>query len=344
MLKGENRQLRYSWKKYALCVLLLHLAGVGLLIWSWPDYPALLGFGVLAYTLGLRHAFDADHIAAIDNTVRKLAQQRTNPTGVGFFFSLGHSSVVGLMTVVVALAVTWAQTNLPALEHTGGLIGTSVSGVFLILIGMLNLIVLIQIFHIFLKMRRERHDDEQLERLLNSRGFVARLLNPLFKLVNRSWHVFPLGFLFGLGFDTASEVALLAIAAGASQSSLPVVAIMALPLLFAAGMSLLDTADGIFMTSAYQWAFRTPLRKIYYNMSVTALSVAAALVIGAVELLQLLAPKLALEGRFWDWVQELDFGSLGYLLVGMFVLAWAISYGIWKLLRIEQRWNSLDSR
>jgi high-affinity nickel-transport protein len=324
--------------------MLLHLAGVGLLLWSWPEYPALLGFGVLAYTLGLRHAFDADHIAAIDNTVRKLAQQRTNPTGVGFFFSLGHSSVVCLMTVVVALAVSWAQTNLPALEYTGGLIGTSVSGVFLILIGVLNLIVLIQIFHIFLKMRRERHDDEQLERLLNSRGFVARLLNPLFKLVNRSWHVFPLGFLFGLGFDTASEVALLAIAAGASQSMLPVGAILALPLLFAAGMSLLDTADGIFMTSAYQWAFRTPLRKIYYNMSVTALSVAAALVIGVVELLQLLAPKLALTGGFWDWVQELDFGSLGYLLVGMFVLAWAISYGIWKLLRIEQRWNSLDSR
>jgi high-affinity nickel-transport protein len=334
----------YPWKKYAIGVLLLHLAGASLLIWNWQDYPALIGFGLLAYTLGLRHAFDADHIAAIDNTVRKLAQQRTNPTGVGFFFSLGHSSVVCLMTVVVALAVSWAQSNLPALEQTGGIIGTSVSGVFLILIGVLNLIVLIQIFHIFLKMRRERHDDEQLERLLNSRGFVARLLGPLFKLVNRSWQVFPLGFLFGLGFDTASEVALLAIAAGASQSSLPIGAIMALPLLFAAGMSLLDTADGIFMTSAYQWAFRTPLRKIYYNMSVTALSVAAALVIGSVELLQLLAPKLALTGRFWEWVQELDFGSLGYLLVGMFVLAWAVSYGIWKLLRIEQRWNSLDSR
>jgi high-affinity nickel-transport protein len=340
----EIRQQRYPWKKYALGVLLLHLAGGGLLIWSWPEYPALLGFGVLAYTLGLRHAFDADHIAAIDNTVRKLAQQKTNPTGVGFYFSLGHSSVVCLMTAVVALAVSWAQTNLPSLEHTGGLIGTSVSGVFLILIGILNLIVLIQIFHIFLKMRHEPHDDEQLERLLNSRGFVARLLNPLFKLVNRSWHVFPLGFLFGLGFDTASEVALLAIAAGASQSALPVAAIMALPLLFAAGMSLLDTADGVFMASAYHWAFRTPLRKIYYNMSITALSVVAALFIGLVELIQLLAPKLAMEGKFWDWVLQLEFGNLGYILVGMFVLMWAISYGIWKLLKIEQRWNTLNSR
>jgi high-affinity nickel-transport protein len=332
------------WKGYAAGVVALHIVGITLLLVSLPGHPALLGFGVLAYTLGLRHAFDADHIAAIDNTVRKLVQQEKNPIGVGFYFSLGHSSVVCCMAVVTAFAAKWAENNIPQLKDIGGLIGTSVSGVFLVLIGVLNLFILTNIYQIFRQMRHNQYDEDKIDELLHSRGLIARFLNPLFKFVSKSWHVYPIGFLFGLGFDTASEVALLAISAGAAKSAIPITGIMSLPILFAAGMSLLDTADGIFMTTAYRWAFRTPLRKIYYNMSVTGLSIVAALVIGLIELAQILTPKLGLTDGFWGWIQDLDFGSLGYILVGIFVISWAVSYGIWKFMKIEQRWNAVDTK
>jgi high-affinity nickel-transport protein len=341
MREKVNHQAR--WKGYAFGVAVLHIAGIALLLVSLSDHTALLGLGVLAYTLGLRHAFDADHIAAIDNTVRKLVQQEKNPTGVGFFFSLGHSTVVCCMAIVTVFAAKWAENNLPQLQDIGDLIGTSVSGVFLVLIGVLNLFILMNIYQVFRNMRRKHYDENKLEELLHSRGLVARFLHPLFKFVGKSWHVYPIGFLFGLGFDTASEIALLAISAGAAKSAIPISGIMALPLLFAAGMSLLDTADGIFMTTAYRWAFRTPLRKVYYNMTVTGLSIIAALVIGLVELAQVLAPKLGLSDGFWGWVQDLDFGSLGYMLVGIFVVAWAVSYGIWKIMKIEERWNTIDT-
>lgn len=340
----DTKNKRYRWRGYAIVVVILHVISIALLLLSLHNYPALLGFGVLTYTLGLRHAFDVDHIAAIDNTVRKLVQQEKNPTGVGFFFSLGHSSVVCCMAVITAFAANWAENNIPQLKVIGGIIGTSVSGVFLILIGVLNLFIFVSIYQVFQNMRRKQYDENKLEELLHSRGFMARFLNPLFKFVSKSWHVYPIGFLFGLGFDTASEVALLAISAGAAKSAIPVTGILALPLLFASGMSLLDTADGIFMTTAYRWAFRTPLRKIYYNMSVTGLSIVAALVIGLIELAQILTPKLGLTGGFWGWVQDLDFGSLGYILVGVFMVSWAISYGIWRFFKIEQRWNTMDTK
>jgi high-affinity nickel-transport protein len=326
-----------AWLGYGSAVLSLHIVGVLALLPAARAHPSLLGMGFLAYTLGLRHAFDADHIAAIDNTVRKLARQDRTPLGVGFYFSLGHSTVVFLMVLVTALLARWAQQALPHLQALGGLIGTTVSGGFLVLIGLLNLFIWIDIYLIFQQMRRGAYDAEGLEHLLLSRGLVARVASPLFRLISCSWHVYPLGFLFGLGFDTASEVALLALSVGAAASALPVWEILALPVLFAAGMSLMDTADGVFMATAYHWAFATPLRKIYYNLTVTGLSVVAALLIGLIELTQVLAQTLGLTSGVGGRLLTLDLGRIGYLLVGLFLLTWAFSYGAWRFLRIEER-------
>jgi high-affinity nickel-transport protein len=330
-----------GWK-YFVFVGLLHLCGFLFLFSSAKSHPGFLGLGLFAYSLGLRHAFDADHIAAIDNTVRKLVQQKRNPLGVGFYFSLGHSTVVFCMAVVTAVSVHWAQENLPQLQEVGGMIGASVSGLFLLIIGLINLAVLFNLLKLFRQYREGRPDQDEFEKLLESRGFFSRLLRPLYRLVSRSWHVYPLGFLFGLGFDTASEISLLALSAGAAKESLPLMGILSFPLLFAAGMTLMDSADGIFMTRAYRWAFSTPLRKLYYNLSVTALAVAAALLIGLVELIQVLSGKLGWEGKFWFWVQNLEFGQLGYLLVGLFLVAWLVSVGVWKGMRLEERWTRQD--
>ncbi|MDK2895725.1 MAG: nickel/cobalt transporter (NiCoT) family protein [Moorella sp. (in: firmicutes)] len=333
--KNTRKVGRPKWLHYGAVIMGLHLLGISLLLPKASEYPGLVGIGFLAYTLGLRHAFDADHIAAIDNTVRKMVQQEEDPTGVGFFFSLGHSTVVFLMAMITAISVFWVQKNLPQLEAVGGLIGTTVSGVFLILIGLFNLAIWFDIYRIFIKMRRGQYNEENLEQLLLSRGFLSRFFGPLYRFIKKSWHVYPLGFLFGLGFDTASEVALLAISANAATQAIPFAVILSLPILFAAGMSLMDTADGIFMTTAYNWAFSTPLRKIYYNLSVTGLSVIAALLIGLIELAQVLTPKLGLNNGVWGWIQTLDFGGIGYLLVGLFVLVWGLAYFLWKVLRIE---------
>ena len=322
---------------YAAAILGLHVLGLAALLHAARSHPVLLGMGFLAYTLGLRHAFDADHIAAIDNAVRKLVRQCQSPLGTGFYFSLGHSTVVFVMALAAGLVARWAHRALPHLQAVGSVIGATVSGSFLLMIGILNLFIWIDIYLIFLRMRRGAYDAAALEELLLSRGIVARVTSPLFRLVSRSWHVYLLGFLFGLGFDTASEVALLALSAGAAASALPVVGILALPVLFAAGMSLMDTADGVFMTTAYRWAFATPLRKVYYNLTVTGLSVAAALVMGLIELTQVLSQALGWTAGFWRWLQTLDFGWIGYLLVTLFVLAWSLSYSAWKLLRIEER-------
>ena len=327
---------------FGLSIVVLHVIGICLLVPAIPHHPTLLGLGVLAYTFGLRHAFDADHIAAIDNTVRKLRQEDKNPVGVGFFFSLGHSTIVIIMAVVTAFAVHWAQKSIPQLQNIGGILGTIISAIFLFLIGIINLFVLMNIFKVFKEMRTTSLNEEQFEEVLVSRGFISRFIGPLFKLVNKSWHIYPIGVLFGFSFDTASEVALLAISAGAAKNSIPFMGVLALPLLFSAGMSLMDTADGVFMTTAYNWAFATPIRKVYYNLTVTGLSVAAALVIGMIEVLQVLAPEMGLNQGFWAWVQNLDFGTIGCVLVGMFVVTWAVSYTIWKFYRIEQRWSSTN--
>jgi len=335
-----KRVVKFDFILYLLAILGLHIIGVVLLLVVARGYPTLMGMAFLAYTLGLRHAFDADHIAAIDNTTRKLIQQNQPSTGVGFFFSLGHSSIVFIITLLLAVSLQWAQTAIPRMQYLGGFIGTIVSGSFLLFIGILNLMVLMDLINIFLQMRRGAYDEEAFEETLQNRGFVARYAKSLFRLISKSWHVYPLGALFGLGFDTASEVALLAVSAGATYQHIPILGILALPVAFAAGMSLMDTADGIFMTKAYNWAFATPLRKVYYNLTITSLSVIAALLIGAIEPLKILSEKLDLQGSVWTLINSLNLGWLGYLLVALFLVTWAVSFALWKAFKIEENWAS----
>ena len=322
----------------------LHVVGWGaLLLFVAPRYPAMIGLAALAYTFGLRHAFDADHISAIDNTTRKLLQDGRRPMGAGFFFSLGHSSVVLLITLGLGLAVRWIVTGVDhgALRSTGSLIGTSVSGMFLLLIGVLNLMVLLDILGVYSRMRRGEVDKAELERQIVAGGLFTRLFSKLFKLVGSSWHMYPIGFLFGLGFDTASEVGLLAISAGAVAKGLPFVGVLTLPVIFAAGMSLMDTLDGAFMCKAYSWAFSHPVRKVFYNMTITGLSVFVALFVGAVELASILIQHFGLSGGFWSVLAMPDFGTIGFIIVGAFVVTWVAAFAIYKVRRVEERWGAL---
>jgi nickel/cobalt transporter (NiCoT) family protein len=346
---GLERMSPAEWRRlggfYAV-VLLLHVLGWGtFLFFVLPSHYRALGFGtaVLAYTFGLRHAFDADHISAIDNTTRKLMADGQRPMGVGFFFSLGHSTVVFALAVGLAIAarnLAGAVTNQSSTLHsTGGLIGTLVSGGFLYLIGILNLLILLEILRVFREMREGRYDDHALEKRLNDRGLLYRFFGPLARRIDASWKMYPLGVLFGLGFDTATEVSLLAITAGAAGTGLPFYVILCLPVIFAAGMSMMDTADGAFMSKAYGWAFSNPVRKVYYNITITGLSVAVALVVGSIEIVGLLAGQFNWSGRFWDWVSKLDLNILGFFIVGMFALTWAIALLIWKLGHVEERWS-----
>jgi nickel/cobalt transporter (NiCoT) family protein len=302
-----------------------------------------LGVGVTAYTLGLRHAFDADHIGAIDNTTRKLMSDGQRPLSVGFFFSLGHSTIVFALGALVTIGVRGlsgaVENDGSSLHEATGLIGPLVSGSFLFTIGILNLVILVSIFRIFRRMREGHFDERELEEQLESRGFMNRFYGRATKAVTKPWQMYPLGCLFGLGFDTATEVALLVLAGGAAASGLPVYAIVCLPILFAAGMSLLDTIDGAFMNFAYGWAFSQPVRKIYYNLTVTGLSVAVALLIGTIELMSVLADKLSLTGMPWDLVSNLDLNLVGYAIVGLFVLTWGIALVVWHLGDIERKWS-----
>jgi high-affinity nickel-transport protein len=314
-------------------VLLLHLSGWGLFLYYARHNPALAGLGTLAYTFGLRHAFDADHIAAIDNTTRKLLQKDERPLGVGFFFSLGHSSIVFVLTLGLAVATKSVNAGIPAFRSYGSIVGASVSGTFLLLIGGLNLLVLADVVRIFREMKNGGLDEEQLEARLLDRGFMSRIfLRRIGDRIDASWKMLPLGALFGLGFDTATEIGLLAIAAGVATHHVPFLAVISLPLLFAAGMSLMDTADGAFMSHAYGWAFSNPIRKVYYNITVTSLSVTVALVIGTIELLQVAGSS----------VGGVDFAKLGYVVVGLFAITWALSLAVWKTRRIEERWAARD--
>jgi nickel/cobalt transporter (NiCoT) family protein len=307
-----------------------------------------IGIGLTAYTLGLRHAFDADHIAAIDNTTRKLMSDGQRPLAVGFFFSLGHSSVVFALALLLAIGVRTVvgpvEDDSSALHHYTGLIGTGVSGVFLYLIAILNVIVLAGILRVFLRSRRGEYDEAELEQQLANRGFLNRFLGRFTKSVTKSWHMYPIGLLFGLGFDTATEVALLVLAGSSAAAGLPWYAILCLPVLFAAGMCLLDTIDGSFMNFAYGWAFSNPVRKIYYNITITGLSVAVALLIGTVELLGLLADQLGWRGPFWDWLSGLDLNTVGFVVVGIFVLTWVGALLVWHYGRIEEKWSAAAQR
>jgi high-affinity nickel-transport protein len=321
-------------------IALLHVLGWGLYLHYAADYPAVVGLGLVAYMFGLRHAFDADHIAAIDDTVRYLLQKGKKPLGIGFFFSLGHSTIVLCLAIGIAFAATAAKQELPALKNIGGIVGAGVSGTFLWIIGVLNLLVLLDILGVWKKLKTGAHDHQHLEEMLLRRGLINRLFGGrLQRFLNHSWQMYPLGLLFGLGFDTASEVGLLAMTAGASAGNLPIPAVLSLPILFAAGMSLMDTSDGVLMSKAYNWAFLNPLRKIFYNITTTSLSIVIALVIGTIELLQVLIGMLDLQGPFFNFVAGLDFGVLGYIIVGLFLLAWGLSLALWKFGRIEQRYG-----
>ena len=335
------------------------MAGVviGLNVAGWPTLAAAVGghyhisatkifgfgTGILAYTLGLRHAFDADHIAAIDNTTRKLVNDGKRPLSVGFFFSLGHSSVVFALAMLLNLGIraldTQVRNGSSGLHNVTGIVGTTVSGTFLYIIAALNLIVLAGIVKVFREMRSGKYDDEQLEEQLNKRGLMNRFFGPLARRVDTPWKMYPIGVLFGLGFDTATEVALLVLAGTAVASGLPFYAILSLPVLFAAGMSLFDTIDGCFMNFAYDWAFARPVRKVFYNVTITGLSVFVALFVGTIEFLGLIGSEYNLSGGFWAFMAGFDINKAGFVIVGMFIATWAVALAVWHFGKIEQKWD-----
>jgi len=319
------------------------LAVANLAAWAWAlvafrDYPVLLGTAFLAYGFGLRHAVDADHIAAIDNVTRKLMQEGKRPIAAGFYFSLGHSTVVLLATAAIAVAASALQHRFAAFKEIGAIVGTSVSALFLFAIAIVNVVVLGAIYRTFQAVRRgERLIEADLDAFLARRGIVGRLLRPLFRLIGKSWHMYPLGFLFGLGFDTASEIGLLGIAAAEASRGLSPWSILVFPALFAAAMSLVDTTDSVLMLRAYGWAFVRPIRKLYYNMTITFVSVLVALIVGGIEALGLLAGTLSLDGAFWRMIGALNdnFGSLGYLIIAVFALSWLVSAVVYRLKRYD---------
>ncbi len=301
------------------------------------------GTGILAYTLGMRHAFDADHIAAIDNTTRKLVGDGQRPLSVGFFFSLGHSTIVFVLAVLLNFGIRALDNQVrngnSSLHSLTTLVGTSVSGVFLYIIAALNVVIMVGIVRVFRDMRRGTYNDEELNAQLDKRGLMNRILGPLARRVDTPWKIYPVGVLFGLGFDTATEVALLVLAGTAVVSGLPFYAILSLPILFAAGMCLFDTADGCFMNFAYDWAFARPVRKVYYNITITGLSIFVAFFIGTVELLGLLGQELKLSGTFWSFMGGFNINKAGYVIVAVFVVTWVVALGIWRFAKIEQKWD-----
>ena len=319
------------------------LLGFNLGAWLWAaiafyHYPVLLGTAFLAYSFGLRHAVDADHIAAIDNVTRKLMQEGKRPVAVGFMFSLGHSTIVVIGAAAIAGTAIALQHRMEATRSAGGAIGTLISAFFLLTIAIVNLIVLRSIYGAFVRVRSgEPYIEEDFDMLLGNRGFLSRLFRPLFRMITRSWHMYPIGLLFGLGFDTATEIGLLGISAAEASKGLSFLSILIFPVLFAAGMSLIDTTDNVLMLGAYGWAFVKPIRKIYYNMTITSLSVIVALAVGGVETLGLLAGQFHLTGRFWNGVTKLNdnFGTLGYFIVGLFALSWMVSIAIYKWRRFD---------
>lgn len=332
--RAEWRRLRSLYGVIGL----LHACGCALYLHYATRFPALVGLGFAAYLLGLRHGFDADHISAVDDTTRYLLQRGKRPLGLGFFFSLGHSTIVFVLSVCLIASAAAVRHDLPWLRSFGAVIGGGVSALFLLLIGTLNLLVVLDLLAVWRHARITAHGHEHLEELLARRGLINRLFGArLRRFVEHSWQMYPLGLLFGLGFDTASEVAVLALTAGAAAGSLPAAAALSLPILFTAGMCAVDTTDGVLMSRAYDWAFLNPLRKIFYNVTVTGLSAAVALLIGGLELLQVLAATLPVRGTLLERIQRLDLSALGYGIVVLFALAWAISLVLWKWGRLESR-------
>jgi high-affinity nickel-transport protein len=331
---GANR---LAPKATGLCGALI---AVNLLVWAWAfaafrSYPMLLATALIAYGFGLRHAVDADHIAAIDNATRKLMQEGKRPITVGLFFSLGHSTVVFAASLVIALSASSLQQRFPGLIEVGGVVGTLVSVFFLIGIAIINFFVLVGVYRIFRRVRRgKRYTEEELNGFLAPRGLFGRLLRGLFRLISRSWHMYPLGFLFGLGFDTATEIGVLGISAAEASKGLSVWSILVFPALFTAGMSLVDSSDSVLMVGAYGWAFTNPLRKLYYNLAITGFSVVVAVLVGAREALGLVGDKLGLEGGLFVMADATGArsGALGYFVVAIFVAAWLVSFVIYRVM------------
>jgi high-affinity nickel-transport protein len=327
--------------RIAAMYVILFAFNIGAWLWAglaFRHYPILLGTALLAYSFGLRHAVDADHIAAIDNVTRKLMQDGKRPVAVGFMFSLGHSTVVILGSAAIAGTALALQHRLDGFRNIAGVIGTLVSAFFLFAIAIVNLIVLRSVYRTFVKVRRgEPYVEEDLDLLLGSRGLLARIFRPMFRMIRRSWHMYPLGVLFGLGFDTATEIGLLGISAAEASKGLPFWSILVFPTLFAAGMSLIDTTDNILMLGAYGWAFVKPIRKLYYNLTITSVSVIVAFVVGGIEALGLLVTHFHFRGRFWDGVARLNdnFGTLGYFIVGLFAMSWIVSIAVYKWRRFD---------
>ena len=345
-------------------IVLIHVVGFGILFGlAAPahyslggDHPTFtIGVGVLAYTFGLRHAFDADHIAAVDNTTRKLLwdnaerealgqPNQRRPLSVGFWFSLGHSTIVFALAFLLALGVkalaSPVEDDGSTLHSVTGVIGASISGIFLWILGILNLVVLLGIIKVFREMRTGNYDERTLEDQLNKRGFMNRFLGGLTKSVRKPWHIYPIGVLFGLGFDTATEVGLLVLAGGAAAFNLPFYTILVLPILFAAGMCLMDTADGVFMNAAYGWAFAKPVRKVFYNITITSISVAVALIIGTIELVGVLADQANITSGPLGWIANINLDYAGYAIVGLFFVSWLIALAVWRFGRIESRWSA----
>ena len=331
-------------------IIALHVAGWGLfLTYGSRLGPAYAGAGGLAYSFGLRHAFDADHISAVDDTTRFLMQKGRKPLGTGFFFSLGHSTVVVALAIAIAASADAVRRHLPAFQTFGGTIGATVSGTFLIAIAIVDFFILLGVIDVWRKAKTGLYDPEHLDELMQQRGFINRILGGRWRnVLSESWHMYPVGFLFGLGFDTASEVGLLALTTAAAtggghHGSPPVGAVIALPLLFAAGMSLMDTTDGVFMAKAYDWAFSHPIRKVYYNLATVALGVFVAGAIGLVEYLQVISDHAHLHGPFWDWLAGLDFELLGYFIVATFIACWIGSVLLYRWRHIDERYGTVRS-
>jgi len=333
---GETRS------KIVAIYALLVAANVGAWILAFAAFagrPMLLGTALLAYTFGLRHAVDADHISAIDNVTRKLMNEGKKPVSVGFFFSLGHSTIVVALSAAIAIAATVLHQALPGLEKLGGVIGASISAFFLYAIAAINIVVLIQAYQTFRHVRNGgAYSEDHVDGYLNQRGLWCRFFGPLMRTIGSSWHMYPLGVLFGLGFDTATEVGILGIAALEAGKGLPVYAIMIFPLLFTVGMCLLDTTDGVLMLGCYGWAFVKPVRKLYYNMNITLVSVLVAVFVGTIEALRIIGPQLGLKGTLWDAVDRMsdNFGAIGLAIVGIFVVSWFVSTAIYKLRRYDE--------
>ena len=319
--------------------------------WLWAfiafhHYPLLMGTSLLAYSFGLRHAVDADHIAAIDNVTRKLMQAGKRPVSIGLMFSLGHSTIVVLASAAIAATALALQSRMDGLKEIGGLIGTIVSTSFLFAIALMNMVILRSVIRAFARVRRgEPYENEDLDLLLANRGFLARIFRPLFRLITKGWHMYFLGFLFGLGFDTATEIGVLGISAAGAAQGMPIWSILVFPTLFTAGMTLIDTTDSILMLGAYGWAFVKPIRKLYYNITITTISVLVALLVGSIEGLGLLADQLHLAGAFWDRVGSLNdnFGMIGYVIIGVFIVSWLLSAAIYRWKRFEEVEGRVES-